>query len=188
MGSRPVLSFVVIAFFFVILSAIGSSAIPTLIKERLEEKGMTLEDLKERPELRREWLKQLQQIRGVPAQHEGAENLEGAIHTDKLTKVSDFYKVIVENNLFRPLGYKRRKPSRPPFELIATIIYSKAGKNKALIRSNRTRKVYCILEGQELEGAKIERIASRQVTMMYNGKLQKFHVAKVPFSGISEKW
>ena len=188
MRSSAVSSFVVIAFFFVILPAIGDAEIPTLIKEWLEEKGMTLEDLKERPELRREWLKQLQQIRGVPAQHGGAENLEGAIHTDKLTKVSDFYKVIVENNLFRPLGYKRRKFSRPPFELIATIIYVKAGKNKALIRSNRTRKVYYLIEGQEFEGAKIERIADQQVTMMYNGKLQTFHVAKVPFSGISKRW
>ena len=176
---------IAITLLFCTVSARGNSEIPILINELLEEKGITLEDLKKDPEYRQQLLKQLREVRGLPTQHEGRDEVDNQLdsfsYTGELTKVDDFYKVIINNNLFRPLGYGQSKSSTPPFELIATVIESETGKGKALILSNRNRKVHYVTVGQEFADAKVEQIKPRKVTLWHDGKLKEFHASKTEF-------
>ena len=98
----------------------------------------------------------------------------------RTTTPSDFYQVIITNNLFRPLGWT--KPKTPPaFELIATVMRSK-GNHKALLRNTRNRKVYYAAVGDELEaGVTVEKIESRQVTANENGKLTVYRLKRLNF-------
>lgn len=87
----------------------------------------------------------------------------------------DFYQVIIDNNLFRPLGWTKPK-SNPAFELIATVI-KQNGKHKALIRNTKTRKVYYVAVGTELSaGVAVEKIESQSVTLKENGKSKVYRL------------
>ncbi len=183
---RPLaLFFVAFISFSTVTFAEDSSGIVTRISALLNEEEITVEDLKENPELRQRWLKQLRKMRGLPTKQgklEGVEDrLESSLHTEGLIKIGNFYKVIINNNLFRPLGYGQSKSSVPPFELVATVIDSKRGKGKALILSNRNRKIYYVTVGQEFADAKVEQIDPRKVTLWYDGKLKEFHASKTEF-------
>ena len=177
--------FVAFISFSTVAFAEDSSGIVTRISTLLNEEEITLEDLKEDPELRQRWLKQLRKMRGIPTQQQkvdGVENrIESSIHTEGLIRIGDFYKVIISNNLFRPLGYGQAKSSTPPFELVATVFDSKSGKGKALILNNRNRKTYYVTVGQEFAGAKVEQIDTRKVTLRHDGKLKEFHASKTEF-------
>lgn len=181
MGSyRPfALFFVAFVSFSSVTFAEDSSDIVTRISALLNEEEITVEDLKKNPELRQRWLKQLRKMRGLPTQQEKLVGLED--RTEGLIKIGDFYKVIISNNLFRPLGYSQSKSSVSPFELVATVIDSKTDTGKALIFSNRNRKIYYVTVGREFAGAKVEQIEPRKVTLWYDGKLKEFHASKTGF-------
>ncbi len=87
----------------------------------LENEGVTIADLKNDGELRREWLVRLRDVRGTKKR-------------EKRGSGDDFYKVIVTNNLFRPLGYRKPNPG-PAFEVLATLIDRKSVKSKVLLVS-----------------------------------------------------
>lgn len=60
----------------------------------------------------------------------------------------DFYQVIADNNLYRPLGWTPLKP-KAVFELIATVVKWN-GTHKALIRNTKNRKVHYAGVGDKL--------------------------------------
>ena len=87
----------------------------------------------------------------------------------------DFYQVIIDNNLFRPLGWTKPK-SNPVFELIATVI-KQNDKRKALIRNTKTRKVRYVAVGAELSaGVAVEKIDSQSVTLKENGESKVYRL------------
>ena len=58
----------------------------------------------------------------------------------------DFYRVIVENNLFRPLGWQ--KPNRDPeYALIATWIGTQGPVAKALVMERKSNQLYYVARG-----------------------------------------
>ena len=88
---------------------------------------------------------------------------------------SYFYQVIITNILFRPLGWTRPKPT-PAFELIATVMKSN-GKNKALLRQTRDRKLYYVAVGEELEtGVVVEKVERRSVALRKNGESKVYRL------------
>ncbi len=93
---------------------------------------------------------------------------EAAIPTPRTTVPPDFYQVIIDNNLFRPLGWTKPK-SNPVFELIATVI-KQNGKHKALIRNTRNRKLYYVMIGELAGEAIVEKIEAHCVTLNRNGE------------------
>ena len=115
-------------------------------------------------ELRRKWLVRLRRLRGTE------EKVEPQVG-------NDFYKVIVTNNLFRPLGYRKPIPA-PVFELLATVISHKSGKSKALLRNNKDRKTYYVGVGEKLVGALVEKIEPDSVTISRNGKSEEFRLQR----------
>ena len=82
---------------------------------------------------------------------------------------ADFYRVIVENNLFRPLGWQR--PNREPqYALIATLIGSERGFAKAFIMERRSNQHYYVSVGEKVGNAVIKRIKSNEVVLYEVGK------------------
>ncbi len=81
----------------------------------------------------------------------------------------DFYRVIVENNLFRPLGW--RPPKREPeYALVATWIESGGETAKALLVERRSKKTYYAAIGERVGNATIENIESKRVDLKISGK------------------
>lgn len=92
----------------------------------------------------------------------------------------DFYQIIVSNNLFRPLGYRKPKRSSS-FELIATLIDRDTGKNKALIQNTQNGEIHYVELGEAFAGAKVKKIEPLKVTLFHDGKSQEFRISKNGF-------
>ena len=78
--------------------------------------------------------------------------------------VGDFYRVIIDNNLFRPLGW--RKPNRDPeYALVATWIGTKGTVAKALVMERKSSQLYYVARGEKVGDAIVENIAANQVSL-----------------------
>ena len=76
----------------------------------------------------------------------------------------DFYRVIIENNLFRPLGWQR--PNRnPEYALIATWIGTQGAVAKALVMERKSSQLYYVARGEKVGDAIVENIAASQVSL-----------------------
>ena len=78
--------------------------------------------------------------------------------------VGDFYRVIVENNLFRPLGWRR--PNRDPeYALVATWIGTRGTVAKALVMERKSSQLYYVAQGEKVGDAIVQNIAANQVSL-----------------------
>ena len=76
----------------------------------------------------------------------------------------DFYRVIIENNLFRPLGWQR--PNRnPEYALIATWIGTRGTVAKALVMERKSSQLYYVARGEQVGDAIVEKIAANQISL-----------------------
>ena len=80
----------------------------------------------------------------------------------------DFYRVIVDYSLFRPLGWRLPNNS-PRYELIATKIPT-VGEAKALIKESRSNQTYYVSLGDQLQESKIDEISANRVRLVSAGK------------------
>ena len=81
----------------------------------------------------------------------------------------DFYQPIVENNLFRPLGW--RKPNRESeYTLIGTLIESNNQRAKAFLIERRSNQYYPVSVGEKVGDAVVESIKPNEVNLGKNGK------------------
>ncbi len=77
---------------------------------------------------------------------------------------ADFYRVIIENNLFRPLGWQR--PNRDPeYALVATWIGTRGTVAKALVMERKSSQLYYVAQGEKVGDAIVENIAANQVSL-----------------------
>lgn len=81
----------------------------------------------------------------------------------------DFYRVIAENNLFRPLGWNAPK-QQPEYVLIATWVESHGKAAKALLAERSSKRTYYVGLGQNIGIATIEKIKSKQVVLKISGE------------------
>ena len=138
--------------------------LPPKVMDLLRKEGVTVTDLKNDSNLRRRWLERLRVLGGAePAKPTGVGG--------------DFYQVIITNNLFRPLGYRKPSPP-PPYQLIATVIDREHGNNRALLRRNKGGRMYYVGLGEVFGGAKVERIEPKSVTLLIDGQSMKFHLPR----------
>lgn len=142
----------------------GAFKLPPKVVELLRKEGVTFADLKNDSNLRRKWLQRLRVLGGVePAKPAGIGD--------------DFYQVIITNNLFRPLGYRKPRPP-PPYRLIATVTNHEHGTNKALLRRNKDGRMYYVEIGEMFDGAKVERIGPKSVTLLIDGQSKVFRLPR----------
>ena len=142
----------------------GEFNLPPKVMGLLRKEDVTITDLKNDSNLRRRWLERLRVLGGAePAKPTGVGG--------------DFYQVIITNNLFRPLGYRKPRPP-PPYQLIATVTNHEHGNSRALLRRNKDGRMYYVGLGEEFGGAKVERIEPRSVTLLIDGQSMKFHLPR----------
>ena len=81
----------------------------------------------------------------------------------------DFYQPIIENNLFRPLGW--RKPSEEPeYALIGTLIESNNQRAKAFLIERRTNRYYPVSVGEKVGDVTVQSIKPNEVSLAKDGK------------------
>ena len=94
-----------------------------------------------------------------------------------------FYRVIVENNLFRPLGWQVPR-SEPKYDLIATLIESHGKMAKALLMENASNQTYYVTTGEQIGEATVEKIESRQVRLNISGEILTLKVPSAQFLNV----
>ncbi len=81
----------------------------------------------------------------------------------------DFYQPIVENNLFRPLGW-RKPDDEPQYTLVGTLIESKNQRAKAFLIERRSNRYYPVSVGEKVGDAVVESIKPNEVNLNEDGK------------------
>ena len=82
-----------------------------------------------------------------------------------------FYRMIVENNLFRPLGWRPPRP-REPYRLIGTILpRDENTPPRAILQTTAGNKTYSVTIGENLDThTEVVDIQLKQVTLATDGK------------------
>lgn len=79
---------------------------------------------------------------------------------------SDFYQVIVDNSLFRPLGWKPPN-EEPEYRLLGTAI---GINSEAFVVENRSNQFYVVSVGDEIGDAVVKEIEEKRITLDKNGE------------------
>ena len=94
--------------------------------------------------------------------------------------VGDFYRVIIENNLFRPLGWQR--PNRDPeYALVATWIGTRGTVAKALVMERKSSQLYYVAQGEKVGNAIVANIAANQVNLKVSGDIVPLKAESMQF-------
>jgi hypothetical protein len=81
----------------------------------------------------------------------------------------DFYRVIVENNLFRPLGWK--KPDQKlQYVLIATLIEPDGKTARAFLMEQRSSQYHLVSAGERIGDSTVEKIEANEISLNQAGK------------------
>jgi hypothetical protein len=165
--------------------------IPDFVKKVLEKEGVDLEELKNNPDLRREMRekvmsnpelqKKFQNMSGEKRKSEEApqgksEDKQRSSGGDKRQGkggkggggADEYYKSIVDNNLFRPLGWGGEKRG-PAFRLIGTVI-NQGKKPRALIFEFAKNTTHYVAMGDKIGNATVESIDEKSVTLNQDGE------------------
>ena len=166
-------------------------------RKMMKEEGISPEDLKDNPELQktiREKARKLREERlgdaeprqskdKSPKPTKSPETTEVVTTKRKEKNEEDYYKLIVEKNLFRPLGSGAEKKG-PVFGLLGTVIAKSEGEvNKALIMDYRRNQSVYVAEGEKIGDATVEKIESRHVVLLHEGEMKDFHLQGMQFIG-----
>lgn len=181
---RRFIFFSILAF-MIVLTAFGGSndkppEPPQLIQDLLEKERATLEDLKTDPALRENLRQQLYEKLGQPAPKR-RKTLRMPRRT--FVKLPPYCQVIVDNNIFRPLGYREYQWTLK-LELIGTMVYADSAKNTALLKSNHPKYRRLIVKTGDtfLEELIMTRIEARRI--IYTDKEgQQKHLNLPPLFG-----
>ena len=92
----------------------------------------------------------------------------------------EYYKVIVDNNLFRRLGW-RPPNNKPRYTLIGTWISSNGVTAKALILEQRSNQTYYVSIGEKVGEATVEGIKSNQVSLDLSGDIKMIKSESMQF-------
>ena len=90
---------------------------------------------------------------------------------------TDFYHIIVDNNLFRPLGWKPPK-EEPEYRLIGTAI---GINSEAFVVENRSNQFYVVSVGDEIGDAVIKEIEEKRITLDKNGETITLNTGSMEF-------
>lgn len=82
---------------------------------------------------------------------------------------TNFYQVIIDNNLFRPLNWTPPK-QQSDYTLIGTAVTTNPEDTKAIIFERRSNRLYTVKVGDTLGDASVKEIQSKQVTLQASGK------------------
>ena len=96
---------------------------------------------------------------------------------------SDFYRTIVDNNIFRPLGWTPQRP-REGYRLLGTILPTggKGGVPKAILEDTLRKQNRTLMIGDKLDAdTTLIDIQPKQVTLEKSGQQRTVHLNTTPF-------
>jgi len=192
--------FLVPTFHFQAIPAEGDKAADA--KEKLEKKNEQKKNLKiQKATINLDQNNQKEEVKGKKsaesAQEKGPERGQGRRNglngngKDNFRSIStesgeEYYKVIVDNNLFRPLGW-RPPNNKPRYTLIGTWISSNGVTAKALILEQRSNQTYYVSIGEKVGEATVEGIKSNQVSLDLSGDIKMIKSESMQFLSGGEK-
>ncbi len=95
---------------------------------------------------------------------------------------SEYYQIIVDNNLFRPLGWK--PPNKEPeYTLIGTSFDPTGDSSEAFVLENRSNQFHIVSVGDKIGDAIVKEIAEREVSLYTDGELITLNNRRVGFLG-----
>ncbi len=93
---------------------------------------------------------------------------------------NEFYQLIVDNNIFRPLGW--RPPQKTPqYTLIGTTIASDGSNATAFIVERQSNQFHTVKVGETFGNVSVKEILSKKVTLQEEGKEIVLHCGKLQF-------
>ena len=93
---------------------------------------------------------------------------------------SDFYRAIVDNSLFRPLGW--RPPNKEPeYAFIGTRVDSSGTLSQAYVLEQRSNRFYIAKVGDKVGDAVVKEIEEKKVTLDKNGETITLRSGNAPF-------
>lgn len=95
---------------------------------------------------------------------------------------SDFYRTIIDNNLFRPLGWRPPRP-REPYRLIGTIIPTDGITDaRAILQTTRGNTIHTVRQGDTLDvDTTVIDIQSKQITLEKAGQQRTLKFNRTPW-------
>lgn len=92
----------------------------------------------------------------------------------------DFYRFIIENNIFRPLNWKPAQ-QEPAYTLLGTAITPDGSTATAYITEQKTNQFYAVKVGDKIADATVTEILPKQVKLNKDGKTLNLYMVSVPF-------
>ena len=80
-------------------------------------------------------------------------------------ELSEYYQVIIDNNLFLPLGWKAEVKSDVPFQLVGTVLKDALGYYQAVLKSVDTQRVYFVTLDEAQDGWRLVMIEPKRVVL-----------------------
>ena len=93
---------------------------------------------------------------------------------------NEFYQPIIDNNIFRPLGWRPPKKT-PQYTLIGTTIPSDGSNAKAFILERQSNQLHTVKVGETLGNVSVKEILSKKVTLREEGKETVLQCEKLQF-------
>lgn len=106
-------------------------------------------------------------------------NLKKAAPTNSKTP-NEFYQLIVDNNIFRPLGWTPPQKT-PQYTLIGTTIASDGRNAEAFILELRSNQLHTVKVGETLGNVRVKEILSKKVMLQEDEKEIALHCEKLQF-------
>lgn len=100
--------------------------------------------------------------------HAVKSNLKKAVLTNSKTP-NEFYQLIVDNNIFRPLGWSPPQKT-PQYTLIGTTIASDASNATAFILEHQSNQFHTVKVGKTFGNVSVKEILPKKVTLQEEGK------------------
>jgi len=151
---------------------LSTKFVPTEREAKAQDVGKFFGKMKEKfnlPTLKRS--KKSPAKKTTPQKTEVAENRKPKKPDSPLAE----YQEIVDKNLFRPLGWEKKKKTNNPFRLQGTITDSGSKKITAIITRSGSTETYFVSEGDIIgNGYKVEEISENRVKLAHAEKGENF--------------
>ena len=82
---------------------------------------------------------------------------------------TDYYRTIVDNNIFRPLGWRPPK-KEPEYEFIGTSVEENGAKLEAYVNERRSNKFYIATIGDKVGDAVVKEISEKEIILDKDGE------------------
>ena len=101
-------------------------------------------------------------------------------NSEKSKDNSSFYQVIVDNSLFRPLGWTPPH-EEPEYRLIGTAIDTIGTNSEAFVVERRSNQFYVVSVGDEIGDAVVKEIEDKKITLYNNGEMITLNIGSMEF-------